>query len=113
MAHALTIGQLAHGTGVPAKTIRYDECEEAKQVLERFSLGFATWCARRWMPAFAGMTVEGSVETSFRRKRASRMSYMQLQSALEELGGTPDFLANATLKAGALRQGDYTFDGTR
>jgi len=38
---------------------------------------------------------------------------MQLQSALEELGGTPDFLANATLKAGALRQGDYTFDGTR
>lgn len=39
--------------------------------------------------------------------------FEEAKQLLEELGGTPDFLAKATLKAGALRQGDYTFDGTR
>ena len=32
---------------------------------------------------------------------------------LEALQATPDFLGKATLKARRLRQGDYTFDGTR
>jgi hypothetical protein len=31
----------------------------------------------------------------------------------EELAATQDFLAKARLKAKVLRQGDYTFDGTR
>lgn len=39
--------------------------------------------------------------------------FEEAKQLLEELGRTPDFLSKATLKAQALRQGDYTFDGTR
>jgi hypothetical protein len=37
----------------------------------------------------------------------------EAKQLLAELQATQHFLAKATLKARVLRQGDYTFDGTR
>ncbi len=39
--------------------------------------------------------------------------FEEAKQLFEALRTTEDFLAKATLKAYRLRQGDYTFDGTR
>lgn len=39
--------------------------------------------------------------------------FEEAKQRMEELQATKDFLAKTALKARPLRQGDYTFDGTR
>ena len=46
MAHALTIGQLAHGTGVPAKTIRYYEQVGVLPAPRRSATGYRQYTQR-------------------------------------------------------------------
>jgi MerR family regulatory protein len=46
MAHALTIGQLAHATGVPAKTIRYYEQVGVLPVPRRSATGYRQYAQR-------------------------------------------------------------------
>ena len=46
MAHSLTIGQLAHATGVPAKTIRYYEHVGVLPVPSRSATGYRQYSRR-------------------------------------------------------------------
>ena len=46
MAHTLTVGQLAHATGVPAKTIRYYEQVGVLPVSRRSATGYRQYAQR-------------------------------------------------------------------
>lgn len=46
VAHALTVGQLAHATGVPAKTRRYDEQVGVLPVPRRSATGYRQYAQR-------------------------------------------------------------------
>jgi DNA-binding transcriptional MerR regulator len=46
MAHALTVGQLAHATGVPAKTIRYYEQVGVLPTPSRSAAGYRQYAQR-------------------------------------------------------------------
>ena len=78
MAHSLTIGQLAHATGVPAKTIRYYEQVGVLPVPSRSATGYRQY-ARRDVHRLLFI----------RRARALGLSLPSIKTLTAELDGGP------------------------
>ena len=76
MAHALTIGQLAHATGVPAKTIRYYEQVGALPVPRRSATGYRQYTQR-----------DVHRLLFIRRARALGLSLSSIKGLIAELDG--------------------------
>jgi DNA-binding transcriptional MerR regulator len=76
MAHALTIGQLAHATGVPAKTIRYYEQVGVLPVPRRSATGYRQYGQR-----------DVHRLLFIRRARALGLSLTSIKGLIAELDG--------------------------